>query len=296
MRRAGTVGGVRSGGFPTERAALLTTHFGDVRWVELLIDRARSAFPGFDDDRIFVIDQDRKEASAALLRRRLGPVHVLRYPRSDPHIAATGHDHAHVLDLAIREVESDYLLVFDSDAHPIGPAASSRLERLLHDHDAILAGVSRNDNRSHPCFMLFGPTVDREGIRFDAGQIERGIDTGRLVFDQITAMGLRPMLLRAEPAFGGRWGTFYLDRAIYHHGSGSFGEADDERLQAQAATRRREHAFFRRCVFRGQYELTVVGRITAAALGRAAAANGLAQRVFTRVRRRSSGARCERMR
>lgn len=276
---------MRRDSFPTERTALLTTHFGDVRWVGLLIDRARTAFPGLDDGRIFVIDQDRREKSAALLRRQLGPVHVLQYPRSAPHIAATGHDHAHVLDLAIREVESDYLLVFDSDAHPIGPAARSRLERLLDDHDAILAGVSRNDTRSHPCFMLFGPTVNRDGVRFDAGQIERGVDTGRLVYDQIIAMGLRAELLRAEPAFGGRWGTFYLDGAIYHHGSGSFADAEDERLQAQAQKRQREHAFFRRRVFREQYELTSVERIAAIALGTGHAVAGLVQRALTRVRR-----------
>lgn len=281
---------MRGESFPTERAALLTTHFGDARWVQLLLDRARRAFPGLRDEQIYVIDQDRTDGSAALLRDRLGPVHVLRYPPSETHIAATGHDHAHVLDLAIRDVESDYLLVFDSDAHPVGTAVCGLLARLLHEHDAVLAAVDASDTRSHPCFVLLGPAVDRDRVRFDASQVERGVDTGRLVFDQIAATGLRPELLRPEPAFGGRWGTLYLDGAIYHHGSGSFGEAGDERLRTQAARRRREHSFFRRRVFQGRYELTPAERAVAAALGAGSVAEERARGALTRARRRASAA------
>lgn len=287
---------MRGESFPTERAALLTTHFGDVRWVQLLLDRARRAFPGLDDDRIYVIDQDRTETSADMLRHRLGEVQVLCYPPSEPHIAATGHDHAHVLDQAIRDVESDYLLVFDSDAHPVGTGAHARLARLLRDHDAVLAAVSSRDTRSHPCFMLLGPAVERHRIRFDAAQVERGVDTGRLVFDQIAGMGLQPELLRPEPAFGGRWGTLYLDGAIYHHGSGSFGEADDQRLRVQAARRRHAQAFFRRRVFRGRYELTPLERAVATIVQVASRSETQTRRAITHARRRASAARDERRR
>lgn len=252
--------------FPSDRTALVTTHFGDPRWVELLLVRVRRAFPELSDDRIFVIDQDRTATSGEALRRRLGPVRILSYPISEPHIVMTGHDHAHVLNLAVREIDSDYVLVFDSDAHPTSEKVRPQLGALLDDNDAVLAAFDLNDTRTHPCFMLFGPTVDRERLRFDEGQVEVGVDTGRLVFDQVAAAGLRAKLLRPRPAFGGRWGTLYLDGTIYHHGSGSFGAAADPRLQAQAAHWRRESEFYRRRVFAGRYRLSPADSLAAAVL------------------------------
>lgn len=253
-------------GFPSARTALLTTHFGDPRWVELLLRRVRSVFPELSDENIFVIDQDRTATSADALRARLGPVRILRYPVSAPHVVMTGHDHAHVLNLAVREIASDYLLIFDSDAHPVLPEARERLMLLVERSDAVLAALDRDGTRTHPCFMLFGPAIDRERLFFDEGQLEVGVDTGRMSFDQVEAMGLRAELLRPTPAFGGRWGTFYLDGSIYHHGSGSFASNPDPRLQAQADYRRREHDFYGRRVFRGRYALSAPELYAARAL------------------------------
>ena len=252
--------------FPSEQTALLTTHFGDPRWVELLIRRARLAFPGLRNERIFVVDQDRSDTSTAVLRDRLGAVTILRFAPSEPHIVMTGHDHAHVLNLAVREIDSDYLLIFDSDAHPVSAAAGDRIATLAERSDAALAALGATGTRTHPCFALLGPAVDRGRLFFDEGQLETGVDTGRMIFDQIQAMGLRAELLRPEPAFGGRWGTFYLDRTIYHHGSGSFASATDPRLQAQAASWQREHAFFGSRVFRGSYTLALPERLYTSAL------------------------------
>jgi hypothetical protein len=104
--------------------------------------------------------------------------------------------------------------------------------------------------------MAFGPAVDRGRLLFDEGQLEHGADTGRGVYEQLAAARLDVRLLRPATAFAGRWGTLYLDGAVYHHGSGSFRDADDPRLQAQAAHRRSEHDFFRRRVFAGRYDLS----------------------------------------
>jgi hypothetical protein len=77
-------------------------------------------------------------------------------------------------------------------------------------------------------------------------------------------MGLEATLLRPEPAFRGLWGTWYLDRTIYHHGSGSFNSSADARLLRQYATWRRDERFYRRRVARGEYD---VGATTAALRG-----------------------------
>jgi hypothetical protein len=69
-------------------------------------------------------------------------------------------------------------------------------------------------------------------------------------------MGATVELLQPRSAFGGRWGSFYLDGAVYHHRSASFAASEDPRLQAKYAYWRRESDFFDRRVLAGRYELT----------------------------------------
>jgi hypothetical protein len=242
--------------FPSARTAVLTTHFGDPGWVELLVQRLRSFLPDVAMKNIFVVDQDRSDRSEAMLRERLGEVTILRWPRSDPHFVITGHDHANVLNLAVRAIDSDFLLIFDSDAHPISGDFSARLAGRLAASDAVLAARWTTDTATHPCFMAIGPAVDRERLLFDEDQLDRGVDTGRRIYNQVVRMGLDAELLRPGPAFGGRWGTVYLDGTVYHHGSGSFAEAADPRLQGQARRYRRGHAFFKNRIFTGRYQLS----------------------------------------
>jgi len=240
------------------RTALLTTHFGDPFWVRLLLARARPAFPELRDRDIYVVDQDRTAGSGEHLRPLLGDVNVLSYPPSRPHFETTGHDHAHVLNLAVRDIDADVLMLFDSDAHPVRPDVEATVERLLADNDAVIAAHAATGTFSHPSFMVFGPSVDRDSLYFDADQLEQRVDTGRKIFEQLQASGMRTELLRPRPSFDGLWGTLYLDGSIYHHGSGSFGSTDDPRFLRQVATWRREERFFRRKVARGVYSLTPV--------------------------------------
>jgi hypothetical protein len=251
--------------FPTERTAVLTAHFGDLSWVALLVDRVRSTFPEIADERIYVIDQDRTATSQDALRARLGNVQILSWPKSPPHFVATGHDHAHALNLAVSHIDCDYLMLFDSDAHPVQPGPRSRLAELLRENDALLASRSHG-TESLPCFMVFGPRVDRSRLRFDEDQLEHDVDTGRRIFRQLTALGLKAELLRPRGAFGGRWGSFYLDGTVYHHRSASFAGSEDWRLQAKFTYWRRESEFFDRRVLAGRYELSRSESLHAAAL------------------------------
>lgn len=238
------------------RTALLTAHYGDPFWVQLLLRRARPAFPQIRAENVYVIDQDRTASSADRLRSLLGDVQILRYPRSEPHFEITGHDHAYVLNLAVREIDADVIVLFDSDAHPVRADLGTEVDRLLEDNDAVLAAHSSEGTFSHPSFMVFGPRVDRSALFFDGDQLERRVDTGRKVYEQLSNLGLRAVLLRPTPAFHGLWGTLYLDGSVYHHGSGSFATTGDPRFLRQVATWRREERFFRRKVERGVYDVT----------------------------------------
>jgi hypothetical protein len=104
--------------------------------------------------------------------------------------------------------------------------------------------------------MVFGPSVDRNALFFDADQLERRVDTGRKIFEQLHDLGLRVALLRPSPAFDGLWGTLYLDGTVYHHGSGSFESTGDPRFLRQVSTWRREERLFRRKVAKGVYTVT----------------------------------------
>src|SRR5580765_5650398 len=121
--------------FPTARTAVLTAHFGDPAWVTLLVERLRWALPQLADEQIHVIDQDRTATSEGMLRERLGNVTILRYPRSERHFVAVGHDHAHVLNLAVRDIHCDHLILFDSDAHPASRDLGPKIGAGLGRHD-----------------------------------------------------------------------------------------------------------------------------------------------------------------
>lgn len=177
----------------------------------------------------------------------------------------TGHDHAHVLNLAVREIDHDYVLVFDSDAHPVSERVRPLLLPLIAEHDAVLAARFATGPESHPCFMAFGPRVPRERLFFDEGQLEIGIDTGRRTYSQLAALDLDVHLIRPEPAFCGVWGTFFLERTIYHHGSGSFQHSDNPRLTNQSETWNRRQRLVRRHVFAHSYELSLTERSLLAA-------------------------------
>ena len=185
-------------------------------------------------------------------------MHVLTYPRSEPHFETTGHDHAHVLNLAVRDVDADVLILFDSDAHPVHAGVGAIVDRLLETNDAVLAAHSGAGTFSHPSFMVFGPSVDRNELYFDADQLEQRVDTGRRIYEQVRGLGLRAELLRPTPAFDGLWGALYLNGGVYHHGSGSFESTGDPRFLRQVATWRREERLFRRKVAQGVYTVTPI--------------------------------------
>jgi hypothetical protein len=152
------------------------------------------------------------------------------------------------------------VLVFDSDAHPVTPDIRPLLLPLIAEHDAVLAAQFPTGPESHPCFMAFGPRVPRDRLFFDEEQLEIGTDTGRRISAQVAALDFDVHLLRPEPAFSGMWGTFFLQRTIYHHGSGSFQYSESPRLTGQWATWKRREGLVRRRVFAHHYELSPAER------------------------------------
>jgi hypothetical protein len=225
---------------------IITTHFSDFRWTDLLLRRISATVPSSALREILIIDQDRTSASRTRLEAYGEPVRLLQYPRSQRHFAYTRHDHAAVLNTALREAAGSVICIFDSDAHPLSASWISQSARLLHSYDAVLSQDPTHPDLVHPCFMVLRAHHAAMGLAFDADLFETLTDTGRLIGQQLTAHGERPFIAPARAAFGGLYGTLYLD-SIYHHGKGSFSGVNDPLLQDQL---RWEHRYFETRVLR----------------------------------------------
>src|SRR5579871_5840385 len=169
--------------------SILTAHFHDFRWTELLLRKLReTTAPGLIGE-ILIINQDRTASSHDRLAQLDPRVHVVQYPREENLFQLLGHDHPAVLNRVINEAQGDWICLFDSDAHPLHDGWLSRCSELLQSHDAILAEDPRLPGLTHPCFMLFARNCVNLPLLFDEGllatqgnlrPVAERIDTGRL--------------------------------------------------------------------------------------------------------------------
>jgi len=230
--------------------SFLTTHFFDYEWTSLLAQRLSQTVPSSATVQFLVIDQDRTADSARRLAALVPHATVLQFPRSQRHFERMGHDHAFVLNEAIKHVAGDLLVVFDSDAHPYTDDWLGTTVALLSDVDAVLAEDHLRPGFPHPCFMALKRHC-LDALCFDEGLFENGVDTGRLLHQQLARAGQRAILAPPTPAFPGGWGQTYLG-CVYHHGSGSFAGAGPE-LRKQV--RRGAECYRRMILERGRYDV-----------------------------------------
>lgn len=195
---------------------IFVSHFGDLFWVRHTVERIRRLTPNRNLT-IIVIDQSR--ASEPALMAIDGVDQVISFELDKRNLAILGHDHPSSLNKALREVDvsSSHVIVVDSDCFPV---TSTWLERLEQTGEIALATDPAKYGLTHPCLMVF-PTEISAVIDFEEGLYEVGLDTGRLVGLQVTRSGQRAHLIFPTAAFGGRRGHFFLEKSIYHHGSGS---------------------------------------------------------------------------
>jgi hypothetical protein len=228
--------------------SFITTHFYDFDWTGLLIRQLLATTPAARIHEILIIDQDREETSRERLAGLAPGVRVVQYPKSERHFEWTRHDHAAVLNAAVREAHGELICLFDSDAHPISAEWLGRCDTLLTSHHAIMAQTEEEPSYSHPCFMLLQRRHAALGLAFDEGLFENCIDTGRLIARQLRRAGERVFMAAPRRAFGGRCGSLLLD-SIYHHGKGSFAGVSDPLLRSQTHW---DNRFFRDRVIRDQ--------------------------------------------
>ncbi len=232
--------------------SFITTHFFDFDWTENWIDRIKT-FTDYDLIREFIIiNQDRNAASRKKLARLDPKVRVLEYPKNVQMIDKQGHDHAHVLNLALNEASGEFICILDSDCHPISPNWIQECESILLDNDAI-TGVDyyklkkQAELLSHPCFMLLQQKSLHNHLDFAEGLFNQNIDTGRLIGKQLERAGYKVYYAIPVKAFRSYWGFIYLN-SIYHNERGSYA-GGDQRLKKQIDWRQN---FFKRIVISGK--------------------------------------------
>lgn len=225
--------------------SIITTHFYDFHWIELWIKQIRQFTDPNILKEILIINQDRNEESRKCLLKLDDNIRVLEYPKSDRHFEVTGHDHAAVLNKAILEAKSEWIIIFDSDSFPISSIWMKKCNTILQSYDAIVAQVAGIPTLSHPCFMVVNQDSTHIPLQFDELLFsDKHYDTGRLVGQQIIRFGKRVYFIPPKKAFNGYWGSIYLD-SIYHHSSGSF-LGGDERLIKQVTW---QNLYFRKVIF-----------------------------------------------
>lgn len=220
--------------------SIITTHFYDFDWTELLIKNIQQFTDSGKIKEILIINQDRCKKSADRLVELDHKIRVIEYAKSEAHFEKMGHDHAAVLNLAVKEAEGKWIIIFDSDAHPISNEWLHLCEKYTSSFDAILAQDPTCKILSHPCFMVIKKDLVDIPLLFDDRLFSDEMDTGRLIAEQIKRTGKKVLLVPPTPAFNGYWGYIYLN-SIYHHQSGSFLGGDD-RLKNQISWK---HKFFK---------------------------------------------------
>lgn len=251
---------------------VLTCHFGDPFWIRHCLTQVDRLSDGRVAE-VVVVDQDRGRAAELRELPRVGQ--VLDFPADEQQVAILGHDHPAALNAALGQIDirTSHVIILDSDCFPVSDTWLDRLSEVTVAADPAKWGLS------HPCLMAFPAAVARN-LDFADGLLEVGIDTGRLVGLQLARRGYEPHFTRPEGAFRGKRGTFYLDRSVYHHGSGSFISSADSRLHSTVDPV--SEAWYRTQVQRGSFEL---GRGQRARMQ----ARQVAQRVTALARVRSTG-------
>jgi len=240
----------------------ITAPFRDFEWTRLLVESICQNTPSESINEIIIVDQDRSEESRSRLQTLNSKVRVVQYPKSEAHFLKAKHDHAAVLNVAVREAKGKFILIFDSDAHPITTNYLEVIEEKFQSYDAILAEDIYCSGLTHPCFMVLKQKHIELNLAFDKGFFEtpldengmfnKYVDTGRLIGQQLKDAGERVYICPAKYAFSGDYGTIYLG-ITYHHGHGSFKKNESEILQKQVGW---ECDYFREYVInRRQYTL-----------------------------------------
>ncbi len=237
--------------------SFITAHFHDFDWIRCWLDRIIH-FTDYElIQECLIVNQDRTKDSHIKLSRLDKKVRVLEFPPDQRLIDKQGHDHAHVLNLALKEAQGKFICIMDSDCHPISSEWLGNCEAVFQDHDAIAAVdyYQFKNNFSlltHPCFLMLDREVINFPLFFDEGLFERNMDTGRLIGKQIEQAGRSVYYAHPKKAFSTRWGFIYLD-SIYHHERGSY-SGGDERLRRQNDWRQ---AFFKKIVIsKKRYDLS----------------------------------------
>lgn len=245
-----------------DKISIITAHFFDYAWIKLWAKKIQENTGEDKIKEVFIINQDRSLESRNLLKEIYPKSKILEFPRNEEQILMKGHDHAAVLNNAVKEATGDYICIFDSDCHPFSPEWLPTCEKLFETYDAVLA-LDRNRrieysiSLSHPCFMIFKKDSVKIPLSFDEGFPSRIYDTGRLIGEQLERIGNKVFFAEPYVAFNKNYGEVFLD-SIYHHGKGSYA-GGGVYLQKQLGFRQ---SFFSKIVLKKErYELTKLEHI-----------------------------------
>lgn len=229
------------------RAAILVVNGGadpaQGRWLDLCLTSIRN-FTRWPDYRVYVWNNNVEDDAVAEIVGREADAELIT---ADPAVTLT-HPHADPLQRLYERARDDgaeFVVAFDSDAHPIAAGWLTELIEAIRG-GAAMAGAWRDELPAdvRPPYLhascLLAPVafLENSGLRFDYFASDRSIrqDTLSSFTDLATAKGLsiRKWHRTNRHDLHRLMGGIYGDR-VYHHGAGSRDNVkfwDDAHLEA----------------------------------------------------------------
>jgi glycosyltransferase involved in cell wall biosynthesis len=178
VRRARVPGRYRPG------CTVVTVNWNSSAFLRRTIEAVRATSP--DDTEIIVFDNGSSDGSVEYVRSR-SDVRLMRSPVNLGHGVA--------LDLAVAEVDTEYLAVLDVDAFPVTDRWLRESIAAL-DAGAQVAGARMHRNFVHPCFLVTRTeVVHRYGLTFrPVGSLSKLATEAPLFLDVGEALSQRLMI------------------------------------------------------------------------------------------------------
>ena len=192
---------------------LITCHYGDPWWVCNLIRQVHNL--DFIK-KIFIFDNSTNSNLTEIAFD--SRVKVLNCPTE----YSANLQHAFTLNWALRnlEIESEWILILDSDIVFLDHKWVNFFAENTKDYDALLTLQEGSNSLTHPCFNL----IHRNQINnldYMEGMESANFDTGRLIGLQLGSRHVSVLRLSPTRWFKNSFGYVYCDSSILHVTSAS---------------------------------------------------------------------------
>ena len=168
--------------------SIVTVSYDTFFFVRLLVEKVRE-FIGARSYEVIVVDRGSRDGT----REWLGAQPDVRVVTAKSN--RRGHSHGDAAELGAEHARYDYIVLLDSDAHPLAPTWLELTADKLDDHNRLAGGIFRVSHKAnrygwyvHPHFMAFHK-IDLGG-NVTLRKVQQDLDTGEAATIRLLDAGL----------------------------------------------------------------------------------------------------------